>query len=97
MIFYYLFVNILTFILYGMDKRKARRHEWRISERTLLTFAFLGGGIGAYLGMVIFRHKTKHRSFRFLVPLAILIHLFLFGYLYLFPPFVVNPKSWTLD
>ncbi len=87
MIVYYLIVNIVTFILYGIDKSRARRHEWRISERTLLTFAFLGGGIGAYLGMVVFRHKTRHRSFRFLVPLAILLHLLLFGYLYLFPPF----------
>ncbi|MCD8367467.1 MAG: DUF1294 domain-containing protein [Clostridiales bacterium] len=62
--------NVVTFFLYGLDKSKARRGAWRISERTLLTAAFVGGCVGALLGMRVFHHKTRHRSFQILVPLS---------------------------
>ncbi len=61
--------NILTFSLYGIDKRKAIKGQWRISERMLLAFALLGGSIGAILAMMIFHHKTKHWKFIILIPL----------------------------
>ncbi len=70
--------NILTFSLYGIDKRKAIKGQWRISERMLLAFALLGGSIGAILAMMIFHHKTKHWKFIILIPLFLMIHIFLF-------------------
>lgn len=66
---YLLIVNLLAFFLYGIDKRKAAKGQWRISEGTLLGIAFIGGSIGAWIAMQLFRHKTKHWSFRLLVPL----------------------------
>lgn len=74
-LFYYIFINIVAFVLYGMDKAKAKKHKWRIPEKTLLGIAFLGGGPGAFLGMKIFHHKTKHTLFRILVPVAIVLHI----------------------
>ena len=65
----WLAMNIFTFSLYGADKRKARRGAWRISEKTLLTCTWLFGGVGALIGMRVFRHKTRHWKFRILVPL----------------------------
>ncbi|MCC8099424.1 MAG: DUF1294 domain-containing protein [Clostridiales bacterium] len=67
---YLVAANVVTFLLYGLDKAKARRGAWRISERTLLTAAFAGGCVGALLGMQLFRHKTRHRTFQILVSLA---------------------------
>ncbi len=67
---YLVAANVVTFFLYGLDKFKASRGAWRISERTLLTAAFVGGCAGALLGMQLFRHKTRHRTFQILVPLA---------------------------
>lgn len=63
-------INAGVFALYGVDKRRAARGEWRISERTLLLGAWLLGGVGAYAGMRLFRHKTLHRAFAVGVPLA---------------------------
>ena len=59
----------VVFSLYAVDKHKAKKGEWRISEKTLLLTAFLFGGAGAFLGMLAFRHKTKHTAFTVLVPL----------------------------
>jgi uncharacterized membrane protein YsdA (DUF1294 family) len=67
--------NIITFTLYGADKRKARKNHRRISETTLILCAFLMGGAGAILGMKVFRHKTKHWKFKILVPLALLLNI----------------------
>ena len=60
--YYFLGVNLLLFILMGMDKRAARRKKWRIPERRLLTLGMIGGGFGGILGMIIFHHKT-HRIY----------------------------------
>lgn len=65
--------NLVVFAMYGVDKSKAKRGKWRIPEKTLLLSAFLGGGIGAFLGMRILRHKTKHLQFQILVPIFMLI------------------------
>lgn len=68
-------VNLVTFALYGIDKRKAQRGKWRISEACLLGFAFCFGALGALLGMRVFRHKTKHAKFMILVPLFLVLQL----------------------
>ncbi|MCL2421071.1 MAG: DUF1294 domain-containing protein [Defluviitaleaceae bacterium] len=67
--------NIITFAMYGIDKRKAKKNKWRISEATLIACAFLMGGVGALLGMNVFRHKTQHLKFKLLVPLAVLVNI----------------------
>lgn len=72
---YYLCVNIIAFILYGMDKKYAREGRWRIPEKTLLGIAMIGGAAGAWIGMQTFRHKTKHMSFRILVPVFVVVHV----------------------
>ena len=74
-------LNIVTFWVYGIDKLKAKKGWWRISERTLLLLAFLGGSIGARLAMQMFRHKTQHAKFRYGVPFALLLHIALAGWL----------------
>ncbi len=66
--YYLLAVNMLAFFLYGIDKRKAVKDQWRIPEATLLGVAFVGGSIGAWTAMQLFRHKTKHWKFKILVP-----------------------------
>jgi len=56
-------LSLLAFVLYGADKRKAKRNEWRIPEKTLLLTSFLGGALGGLAAMQLFRHKTKHWYF----------------------------------
>ena len=53
----------MTFTVYGVDKAKARRGAWRVPEKTLFLLPLLGGSVGALLGMLVFRHKTKHWYF----------------------------------
>lgn len=79
---YILIINILAFCLYGIDKWKAVRGAWRLSEMTLLLAAFLGGAAGAFLGMRIFHHKTRHWKFKILVPLFLILEILGLGYLY---------------
>lgn len=69
--------NLVVFCIYGYDKRCAIKDKWRVPEKVLIGLAFLGGSVGAYLGMTVFRHKTKHTKFTVLVPLALLIHIVL--------------------
>ena len=78
---YLLIVNVLAFVLYGIDKRKARKDKYRISEGTLLWMARLGGGVGSWIGIRRFHHKTKHKRFVILVPLWTI--LWLAGIVYL--------------
>ena len=59
---------MLTFVVFGMDKRKARQGRWRVPEATLLGLTALGGSIGAWLAMQLFRHKTQKKKFRYGVP-----------------------------
>lgn len=62
-------INVLAFLLYGIDKLKAKTHSWRIPENVLLLVAFAGGSLGALLAMFLFRHKTKHKKFTISVPI----------------------------
>ncbi len=70
---YLLIINIYAYLLYGIDKRRSIAKTYRISERRLLLIAFLGGGIGSWLGMKRYRHKTLHLKFNLLVPFSIII------------------------
>ncbi|MDI3310132.1 MAG: DUF1294 domain-containing protein [Thermoanaerobacterium sp.] len=74
--------NIITFVIMGIDKRKATRGKWRIKERTLFLLSFLLGGMGVFCGMYIFHHKTKHISFKVLVPLAVFTNILSLYFLY---------------
>jgi uncharacterized membrane protein YsdA (DUF1294 family) len=71
-------MTVIGFVLMGMDKRKAKKHQYRISEMTLWLVAFFGGAVGAYLGMQCFRHKTKHLTFRIGFPALAIIDIILF-------------------
>ena len=69
-ILYLILINLVGFVLYALDKAKSKRKgSRRIPERVLLWAARLGGGVGCWLGMMLFRHKTKHVRFKVLVPL----------------------------
>ncbi|MBR4649237.1 MAG: DUF1294 domain-containing protein [Bacteroidaceae bacterium] len=68
LIYYLLAENVLTFIVYGVDKWKAQRGRWRVPEATLMGLAALGGSVGAWLAMQLFRHKTQKKKFRYGVP-----------------------------
>ena len=68
-------INLIAFVMYGLDKRYARKGQWRISEATLLTFAALYGALGAFLAMRLFRHKTKHLKFTVTVPLLLILQI----------------------
>ena len=70
---YLLIVNLIAFALYSIDKRRAIKHQFRIPEKTLLWMARIGGGVGSWIGIKVFRHKTKHTKFRIVVPLWTII------------------------
>ncbi|TCP58067.1 uncharacterized membrane protein YsdA (DUF1294 family) [Tumebacillus sp. BK434] len=74
-----LLINLYGYTLMRRDKQQAQRKQSRIPEKTLFLTAFLGGGLGVYQGMKHFRHKTKHTSFRILLPLAALWNLMLYA------------------
>ena len=81
LLYYLIVINIVTFLVYGIDKWKAKQGSWRISEATLLIFAVIGGSIGALLGMKIWHHKTMHKKFKYGLPLILIIQIILIGYL----------------
>ncbi len=74
---YLLLVNTVAFSLMGLDKRKAKNNEFRIPERTLFSAAVIGGSVGSIAGMYVFRHKTRHPSFKIGMPLILLIHIYI--------------------
>ncbi|MBA2173377.1 DUF1294 domain-containing protein [Halobacillus locisalis] len=76
----FLGMNVLMYILMWIDKRRAETDKWRISEKTLWVVAFLGGSIGGWLAMRLFRHKTKHTSFAIGLPGVSIIYLSLLLY-----------------
>ena len=81
LIIYLIFINLLSFILFALDKRKAQKKAYRIRESILLFTAFIGGASGALISMLIFRHKTQKIKFTLLVPLFLIAHVFLGYYL----------------
>ena len=75
LIVYLVTINIATFFVYGIDKWKAKHSKWRVTEAALLLLAVLGGSIGAWLGMKVWRHKTMHKKFKYGIPLIIIVQV----------------------
>ena len=80
--YYLLGINVVTFIVYGIDKYKAKKAKWRIPEATLLLLAVLGGSIGAWMEMKVWHHKTMHKKFKYGIPAILLIQIALMTYLH---------------
>lgn len=80
--YYLCAVNLLAFLLYGLDKSRARRSKWRIPEATLIGVAVIGGSAGAWLGMKGFHHKTKHKKFVYGLPAILVIQAVVLMWLY---------------
>ena len=85
-VIYLLVINIVTFLVMGIDKWKAKRGSWRIQESALFTFVIFGGGIGGILGMIVFHHKTKKLKFQIGFPLILILEII--GIVY----FLINLK-----
>ena len=81
LIYYFLAVNIIAFIVYGIDKLKARKNLWRIPETTLLLLAVIGGSVGAWLGMRVWHHKTMHLKFKYGIPAILALQIAIGVYL----------------
>jgi uncharacterized membrane protein YsdA (DUF1294 family) len=79
--YYLIGINLVTFFVYGIDKWKAKKKMWRISEATLLLLAVVGGSIGAWCGIRVWHHKTMHKKFRYGVPAIIILQIALVVYL----------------
>ena len=74
-IIYLIIINALAFVLMLVDKYKAQNNLWRIPEATLMTVAAIGGSFGAYVGMRICHHKTRHYKFSIGVPVMMVLHI----------------------
>lgn len=77
-IIYFMIINIVAFLAMWIDKRKAEKGKWRISETTLLMLAVLGGSIGGMIGMYTFRHKTKKKRFTIGMPVILVIEILIY-------------------
>jgi uncharacterized membrane protein YsdA (DUF1294 family) len=79
----FLVLNLITFFVYGIDKWKAKKGKWRISEATLLILATVGGSIGAWCAMKVWHHKTLHKKFRYGIPAIIVLQIaaIIFGFI----------------
>lgn len=77
-IIYLLIINIIAFLAMWIDKRKAEKGKWRISETTLLLLGVLGGSIGGMIGMYTFRHKTKKKRFTIGMPAILIIEIIIY-------------------
>lgn len=84
---YLVIINLFGFVIMGIDKSRARKSKWRISEKTIFATALLGGSIGVKLGMQHYRHKTQHKQFVYGIPAIIIVQLIAalyFAYLLLY-------------
>lgn len=75
-------LSVITFVCFGVDKRRAVKGAWRISERTLLVLSFMGGAFGAAAGMIVFHHKVRKTKFRILVPAAVVLWMVILAAVY---------------
>lgn len=78
---YFIVMNIAGLLVMYLDKHKARKHKWRIPEKTLFIVSLLGGSIGTWSGMYIFRHKTKHWYFVVGMPLILILQTGLYVFI----------------
>ncbi|MBQ3733719.1 MAG: DUF1294 domain-containing protein [Bacteroidales bacterium] len=81
-VFSLVIINLFTFLLYGIDKWKAKRARWRIPESVLLGMAMIGGSVGAWLGMRVWHHKTQHKKFRYGVPAILVVQVILLVWIF---------------
>ncbi len=89
LLYYLIGINIVTFLVYGIDKWQAKQGNWRISEATLLILAIIGGSIGALLGMKVWHHKTMHKKFKYGLPLILLAQIALI--------YLVSQQTWIVS
>ena len=78
-------LNVITFLIYAIDKWQAKKNRWRIPESILLLLAVLGGSIGALMGMKIWHHKTMHKKFKYGIPLIMILQIGMLLYLWQMP------------
>ena len=81
-LYYLAAINVITFLIYGIDKWKAKKQKWRISESTLLMLAVIGGSVGAWIGMKTWHHKSLHKKFKYGIPFILTLQLALMIYLH---------------
>ncbi|MCQ2519156.1 MAG: DUF1294 domain-containing protein [Lachnospiraceae bacterium] len=82
---YLVVINIVGFLIMGIDKSKAKNHSWRISESSLFFVALIFGSLGCVIGMQVFRHKTKHWYFKWGMPLILLIQIAIVTFILCYP------------
>ncbi len=75
LVIYLVIINLVAFLTFGADKRKAKKDKWRVRERTLFLLAIIGGSVGAWAGMYVFRHKTKHWYFCVGIPAILVLQI----------------------
>lgn len=80
-IYYFIFINLFTFLIFGIDKYRAIKNKYRIKEKTLFGLSLIGGSFGAFIGMKLFHHKTIKPSFKYTIPVIALLELFLIIYI----------------
>ena len=80
-IIYFVVVNFLSILMFFIDKKKAEKNLWRISEKALILVSILGGSVGALIGMYTFRHKTKKLKFTVGIPVILILQIVLIIYL----------------
>ncbi|MDB5054340.1 MAG: hypothetical protein JWM44_2390 [Bacilli bacterium] len=73
--YYWIAMNLFSFVIMGFDKRQAKKRQRRVPERNLFFFALIGGAIGAFIGMKAFRHKTQHPSFQYGIPVLVIVNV----------------------
>lgn len=77
-VLYFIIINLSSLGIMYIDKRKSRRHKWRIPESVLISFALFGGAIGTLVAMELYRHKTKHNKFKLGIPVLVVVNLILY-------------------
>lgn len=75
---YIILINLISFIAMGIDKKKAKKSNWRISENTLISLCIVGGSFGNIVGMLWYKHKTNKKKFYILVPIINIIQKIIF-------------------
>jgi uncharacterized membrane protein YsdA (DUF1294 family) len=79
---YFALINLISFILFFIDKQKAKRDKWRIQEKTLHITSFLGGTIGSIAAMILFHHKTRKPLFVVITIIALIFNIFIYYQIY---------------
>ncbi|MFZ5643847.1 MAG: DUF1294 domain-containing protein [Bacillota bacterium] len=80
-IIYILAINLIGFLLMGLDKSRARAGNWRVPEKRFIIIAIMGGSAGVILGLRLFRHKTRHLKFTIIIPMILVLQVFIFLWL----------------